>query len=446
MKKLLLILPLLVIFFASCEKDNIWKPDVENPGDGKETGKVTLSVKQEGAFTVVTKSEDAVAVADLRIRIWKGDVIVKEYAKYSQAPNVVELEPGDYTLEAGTTGDKEAAWAQPIYNGKKDFTIESGKVTSANVVCKLTNMKVTIKCTDNFINELNDDFVIVVSNGNQDGFLEYTKSIIEADKSGYFKVGSGKLTVHVKATRKLDGKEVNHYLELNSCDAQDHHVLTFDVQEVGEVDFGSVSIDVDYSVNNREEEVVIPGEDETPVEDEDNNGSGEGGENPGENPGEGEGGGSQDTAIPEIVSVEGTYNYVFEGAEQCNSAQVNMIIRALNDKTIEHINVAIESEVITADDLTGIGLGTNFSITDFGTSQEEIDRKQGLIDLGLIPDDANGETPIKGKKEHTFAIGSFINLLYMISGGQVATSYFTVEVIDSAGAQNSVVVSIQTKP
>ena len=84
MKKLLLILPLLVIFFASCEKDNIWKPDVENPGDGKETGKVTLSVKQEGAFTVVTKSEDAVAVADLRIRIWKGDVIVKEYAKYSQ--------------------------------------------------------------------------------------------------------------------------------------------------------------------------------------------------------------------------------------------------------------------------------------------------------------------------------------------------------------------------
>ena len=145
MKKLLLILPLLVIFFASCEKDNIWKPDVENPGDGKETGKVTLSVKQEGAFTVVTKSEDAVAVADLRIRIWKGDVIVKEYAKYSQAPNVVELEPGDYTLEAGTTGDKEAAWAQPIYNGKKDFTIESGKVTSANVVCKLTNMKVTIK-------------------------------------------------------------------------------------------------------------------------------------------------------------------------------------------------------------------------------------------------------------------------------------------------------------
>ena len=324
MKKLLLIVPLLVIFFASCEKDNIWKPDVENPGDGKETGKVTLSVKQEGAFTVVTKSEDAVAVADLRIRIWKGDVIVKEYAKYSQAPNVVELEPGNYTLEAGTTGDKEAAWAQPIYNGKKDFTIESGKVTSANVVCKLTNMKVTIKCTDNFINELNDDFVIVVSNGNQDGFLEYTKSIIEADKSGYFKVGSGKLTVHVKATRKLDGKEVNHYLELNSCNAQDHHVLTFDVQEVGEVDFGSVSIDVDYSVNNRDEEVVIPGEDETPVEDEDNNGSGEGGDNngdnngdndgddsgnnPGGNPGEGEGGGSQDTAIPEIVSVEGTYN------------------------------------------------------------------------------------------------------------------------------------------
>ena len=457
MKKLLLILPLLVIFFASCEKDNIWKPDVENPGDGKETGKVTLSVKQEGAFTVVTKSEDAVAVADLRIRIWKGDVIVKEYAKYSQAPNVVELEPGDYTLEAGTTGDKEAAWSQPIYNGKKDFTIESGKVTSANVVCKLTNMKVTIKCTDNFINELNDDFVIVVSNGNQDGFLEYTKSIIEADKSGYFKVGSGKLTVHVKATRKLDGKEVNHYLELNSCNAQDHHVLTFDVQEVGEVDFGSVSIDVDYSVNNRDEEVVIPGEDETPVEDEDNNGSGEGGENPGENPGEGgenpggnpgegEGGGSQDTAIPEIVSVEGTYNYVFEGMEQCSSAQVNLIIRALNDKTIEHINVAIESAVISAQDLTDIGLGTNFSITDFGASQEEQERKQGLIDLGLIPDDTNGETPIKGKKEHTFAIGSFINMLYMISGGQVATSYFTVEVTDNAGAKNSVVVSIQTKP
>ena len=34
----------------------------------------------------------------------------------------------------------------------------------------------------------------------------------------------------------------------------------------------------------------------------------------------------------------------------------------------------------------------------------------------------------------------------MISGGQVATSYFTVEVTDNAGAKNSVVVSIQTKP
>lgn len=434
MKKLLFILPLLAVFFASCEKE-IWNSDGDVPGVVTEKGKVTLSLKTEGEFTVVTKSEDAVSVNDLRVRIWKGEEVVKEYAKYSEAPNVIEIEPGAYVLEAGTTGDKEAAWAQPIYNGKQNFTVEAGKVTSAAVVCKLTNMKVTIKCTENFINELNEDFIIVVSNGNQDGFLEYTKSIVEAGTSGYFKVGTGKLTVHVKATRKLNGAEINHYIELASCNAQDHHVLTFDVQEVGEIEFGSDGIKVDYSVNNKEEDIVIPGEDETPIEGE---GEGEEGE---EGEGEGE---DEDTNeyLPTIEPVGGAFVYNIPKSEaglyDSGEKVIDVIITALNSKTIEHIDVEIDSPALTEEFMSGMDLGsTKFSITDFTDSDADQKRKQCLIDLGLI--DAN--TPIKGKTQHTFKIGGFVSLLFIAaSDGQV--NNFIVTVTDSEGKKASATVTI----
>lgn len=412
MKKLLVILTVIMLVFQACSGKEDWDKDNENHGN-KNQGSVALNLSQAGDFTTPgVKTTNVVDVKDFRVRIWQGETLYKSYAKYSDVPSTIEIDPGSYTIDAGTTDDKEAAFNQPIYMGQNDFSVQAGKVSSVNLVCTLTNMKITIKCSDKFFREINDDFEFVVRNNNN-AFLVFTKKEIDNGTSGYFKVSA--VTITLKGTKRLDNSEISHTVELGEGAAKDHHILNFDVQETGGVEIGKDGITVDYTVNNKDVEITIPGEDENPV-------------NPPVDPVEPPVDPPADEYIP-VITGNGIGTPLRLSDAQASEAAVQATVSTKNGKTIQSLIVEINSPYLTEEFLGGVGFPTRFDLANF-TNDEAGQTLKGLIaELGLIDPDV----PVKGLESYSFSIGAFMALIASNENGQDETHEFIITVLDSDG-------------
>ncbi len=242
---------------------------------GVEAGKaeMTLSLSSEGEFTPVpsgaTKADGnwsgtpdvndfSVSIVDVST-----DRAVLSWDRFSDVPAVVAVDPGDYRVEAASPGTKRAAWNQPKFFGSQTVSIVPGKVENINVKCVLSNMKVTVICTEKFLAEMNPDFTVTVTSDY--GPLIFTPEIIANGQSGYFDAGTP-LILDVSATRRTGGK-INAHAEVLDGSARDHHVFTLDASETGYTNFaGENGISIDYTCNDREEEIYIEGIGEEPVE------------------------------------------------------------------------------------------------------------------------------------------------------------------------------------
>lgn len=257
---------LAALVFTGCKRE-------ERGYDSTEHVELALSIVREGEFTPVP-SDGTKSDADLQnnndvneysltiINTSSGET-VKSWDRFADVPTVVTLEPAEYRVEAKSPGDKAVAWAQPKYAGSQTVTVTPGQTQSISITCRITNMMVTVRCTEAFLNEMNEDFTISVTS--KDGVLIWEKPAVVAENSGFFDVAP--LEIYVKGTRKTGG-EINHYAYIDQVAAQDHHVLTVDAGETGYMDYTD-GISIDYSVNGREEDINIGGLDENPVEDED---------------------------------------------------------------------------------------------------------------------------------------------------------------------------------
>lgn len=254
---------LTVLVLTGCKRENL--------GYDGNSGKVSFELISEGEFTPVP-SEGIKSEADLNnnndvnefsiaiVRTSSGET-VNSWSRFADVPTVVSLEPAEYRIDAKSPGTKPVAWAQPKYAGSQTVTVTSGQTQSISIVCRITNMMVTVRCTEAFLSEMNDDFTITVSS--KDGLLVWEKAAVIAGNSGFFDVAP--LEINIKGTRKTGGT-VNHYASVENVAAQDHHVFTVDAGETGYMDFTD-GISIDYSVNGREEEIYIGGLDENPVDD-----------------------------------------------------------------------------------------------------------------------------------------------------------------------------------
>ena len=375
-----------------------------------EYGSVSIGLSSEGEFAEV-KSGGEVNVADFYLKILQGASVVKSYSKYSDVPNAIELSPGSYKVEAGTSADADAEWDQPIYYGSQEFSVSAGEALSLDLTCTLSNMKVTVTCSEAFNNEISEDFEIAITNGK--GTLIFDKTKIDAGTSGYFSVGT--LTIDLTATRKSTGEEILEHRVIEGGAAKDHFILNFDAQETGSISFGDSGITIDYSLNNREEEIIVPGEDETPVEEPD--------------PGE-----PEDEYLPTITG-DGIEEPVILSSENIPE-KVDIIIAALNGKTINDILVSISHTNEAFSTVLPEGLDGEFSIVNF-EDEGGADRKKTLVEeLELIEDPKI--SPIKGQTSYTFGIGGFMEALSIFTG----TASFEIKVIDSEQKEASATCTI----
>lgn len=239
---------------VGCNKENI----IYSGGNGALT---LLSLSAEGNFVEVdpvTKSVETADVNEFAIAIV--DVAsgrtVYSWDRYADMPEAVSLEPAEYRVEAGSREKQPVAWNQPVFFGSQNVTVTAGSTAQVSVLCTIANMKVTVRCTDAFLAEVEQDFTVTVTT--EDGPLIFTKDRIDAGDAGYFDVAS--LTMDLYAVRKAGGV-ITHHLEISEVAARDHHIFTLDAGGTGYADL-SAGISIDYTCNEKEEHIIIDGTDE----------------------------------------------------------------------------------------------------------------------------------------------------------------------------------------
>lgn len=401
MRKLVFLAISAVMILSGCSKEGNFN------NIGGEYGTVSIKLASDGRF--VTKSGENVDVNAFYVKIKQGETTVKSYDRYSDMPNTIDIAPGSYTIEAGSAAAADAAWDQPVYYGTQQFDVKAGDVLSLSVTCSLSNMKVTVTCTDNFFNEMEDDFEIAITNGK--GTLIYNKAKIEAGESGYFSVGT--LTIDLTAKRKGTGDKIIDHRSISDGAAKDHFILNFDAVLTGEIGLGANGITLDYTLNNREEHIIVPGEDETPVEPD-----------------------PEDEYLPTITG-DGIGTPITISQSGSKPEKVDINIATLNGKTISDILVSIaHTDVTFSGTILTMGLDGEFSIVNFDDENGAVRKTTLVEELKLIEDPEI--SPIKGKANYTFGIGGFMEALAIFPG----TADFKIKVIDSDNKEASATCTI----
>ena len=240
-------------------------------------GEMMLDLSCSSEYNIVgTKAEsDEDIINNFSVKIVRpADGWTKTFEPFSSIKGtVISLGSGNYTITASSPVKEDAAFDQPVYEGSTDFTVSTGQVTNVSLICKVSNIKVSIQLTDNFVKELSD-YSITVTNGK--GILKWEKNANQTDfkpvivegetlytgiKSGYFSVAP--LTIQVNGHRSLDNSSASTSYFINDPKAADHHILKLDANVTGTL--GGISITIDNTVNDIENTVTVPGFEEIPV-------------------------------------------------------------------------------------------------------------------------------------------------------------------------------------
>lgn len=248
---------------AGCSRENI------EYGSGH-SASLSLSISSEGEFTTVDDGAGTMTKADeettvdinaFTLKILNSEGVADwSWDRFDEVPEVISMDPGTYTIEARSPGDKAVSWDQPMYVGSQEVTITPGNVEEVSIVCSLSNMKVSVQTTEKFRNEMAEYTVTVTS---EDGVLIFGKEEIEAGRSGYFDVAP--LSMDLTAVRQTGGPRVNYHVEISDVAPRDHHVFTLDAAETGYTDLAQ-GLSIDYTCNNREEAIKVDAILEEPVD------------------------------------------------------------------------------------------------------------------------------------------------------------------------------------
>lgn len=153
----------------------------------------------------------------------------------------LSLKQGEYTIEAVSYGwDGNAGVDRAYYTGKTTVTIEKGKTATANLVCSLANVKVTVAFEQAFLDKLGNGTIKVQVKSASGTLVDFAP---KGTSVAYFPVSD--LTVAytvVSAAGKTNSKEP----KISEVSAKDHYILNFKNQATGT---GNVTVTVDPTMN-----------------------------------------------------------------------------------------------------------------------------------------------------------------------------------------------------
>ena len=142
-----------------------------------------------------------------KVVISQNSEVVAEFDSYEEMPEEIELEEGQYSIEASKGTETTAAFESPYFSGKQDFTIVKEKITPVEVTASLQNSLVTVDYSSDFIETYKDYTLSFKTNKMQSPLIydemESRAMYFQADAAGT------KLTIGMSLVN-VYGKEVEY--------------------------------------------------------------------------------------------------------------------------------------------------------------------------------------------------------------------------------------------
>ena len=245
----------LLLGAASCRDESATLP----------TGSLYLGVEEDA--TILTRATTEVTDELLRVDIIDaaGDTL-KSYDDYytEVRGQQIVLPVGSYTVAVRSNLSGGAAWETPFYAGSESVTVQAGEITSAQVVCQITNTKVIVEYASS-LSQYFSNYETTVSNTS--GSLLYTR---DEYRAGYF--APEKLTAELHLTN-LDGNTFTLTRVYPDIQPRYAYKLRYylDEGDGGEddsgdagADFGGIGVDeqadtIYYNISIKEEELFGKG-------------------------------------------------------------------------------------------------------------------------------------------------------------------------------------------
>lgn len=431
--------------FTGCS-DN-WVPEVEGAGEGrlntqsilaevntvedeKEDEDVTKKVTSRSSIDLSPFLVDVVRTSDnANVASWT----------YATMPQLPTFAVGSYEVQVRSRVLKDAEWSAPYYLGSQTFDIRNGEVTDVGpIVCKLANVRVTIDYGPKLLEATGGEGFTITVTSTPGVYLQYTG---KETRSGYFAY-NGQTTMVARFQGRVNGvnEDFSHVLE-NIAPGQ-HRKLTFRLNynpnvpddEVGTIEGQGIvvscstkTVSVDGSVIQEEdiqESGDRPNQEEKPKP-----------EDPDPQPGDED----KITFTSETLAndngnvLDDTPNNADDFGEGKKEAKIHIHSEA----PIASFKVKIDSETLTADVLSGVGLAPEFDLADPIVKTDDGEKKdltEGLKGLKFPVGDE-----VKGATDLDFDITEFVPLT-MIYGA--ANHRFILTVTDNAGNSKTLTLLI----
>lgn len=232
----ILLIGIACVFFFACQRDEL--STQENVG--------YLRVALEQSTEVNTKADATHKPKQMRVVI-KNSAGMTKFETNDHTADLegkeLSLKQGEYTIEAVSYGwDGNAGADCAYYTGKTTVTIEKGKTATANLVCSLANVKVTVAFEQAFLDKLGNGSINV-----QVKSATTTVTPVDFAPKGtsvaYFPVSDLTVTYTVVSAA---GKMSSNELPISEVSAKDHYILNFKNQAAGT---GNVTVTVDPTMN-----------------------------------------------------------------------------------------------------------------------------------------------------------------------------------------------------
>ena len=407
------------VMFAGCKKTEITTSEAG-------LGSVSFSISSDNSEYVTKAELPQVNVNTFKVKITgKDNGYSEEWASVSEMPGVLELVSGNYTVTATSPDAKPVAWDQPVYGGSQDFTVMVGKVSNVNLKCSITNMMVTINPTDDFLNELTGWNVTVTS---EDGHLTWNRTEYDEGKAAFFDVAP--LNVLVKGER-FDGTEViQQTLIIDEVAAKDHHIINLDAKVTGSIEGGGLHLTVDNTVNDRNENINIPGLEEIPVEDE------PGTEEPG-----GETGDEEDPQPSTAPVMEWASNPTFETMPI--SSDMDVVINISAQEKIKAFVVKVESP--SAEFLATVSAMVSPENAHLDENYVNLDLINDATAIAMLSSLMPTGDALKGQTSVDFSLSELVPMINGFSPASGSIHTFTLSVTDEKDQTLSKPVSFKTE-
>lgn len=401
--------------FASCSVEAPFQaPTQIEYGD---LSKLAFEMELAGDPSVVTRATNEVNMNDFHITIKTtgNNPQIKIDKDYSELPDILSLETGNYVVTATYGTDHEAEYDTPYYQGTSEiFEVKKNEITTniGKIKCYLSNIKVTIKFHPNLVSHMHEKAYVEVKI-NEDGKpLNFNTSHEEQGIAGFFQ---HKNECSLVATFKgiVDGVELNEVKTLSNVNKGNHYQITFTRHEYNEEESGNLQggIEVDASVTVTDINRDIEIEEDKKLEDNERPT-----ESDTQNPGDGEEPGEEEDPgdVPmngEGLDAKAEAPLDLESENIVNSESVVVVV--FTSKTgFTKFEAEIISNDLTSDELEQIGLSSHLDLIEPGKNLEQ------LQSLGLMKDE-NGENDVdsvKGQKLVKFDLTNFMTPLSIFPG------------------------------